>query len=150
MLIFDYQKRRTWRHRVTRHILLLPIIVYLSQSFAGTNDSYLSKELAITAGYDKGMDEFGYPLPAKTETCHKLRLLRTVSEPSEVFSIDGSLPACVDSSLAQFMESKSTVCAQNNCGNTYPGGCEGLLERVFPYDEDYYQMIELCRDSGAE
>jgi hypothetical protein len=135
---------------VVRHILLLPILLYLSQSFAGTNDSRLIEEPAINTGYSEGMDEFGYPLPAKTETCHQLRLLRTSSEPPEVFSVDGSLPACVDTSLAQFMESKSTVCAQNNCGNTYPGGCEGLLERVFPYDEDYYQMIELCRDSGAE
>jgi hypothetical protein len=39
---------------VVRHILLLPILLYLSLSFAGTNDSYPNKELSITTGYDKG------------------------------------------------------------------------------------------------
>jgi hypothetical protein len=134
---------------VARPIFLLSLLFCFFQSPAQANGFPSDKKLEISEQLTIGADEFGYPLPAKTEACRKLRHLRTVSDPTEIFSADGSLPACVDTRLAQFMHTKSTACSDNNCGNTYPGGCDGLLERVFPYDHDYYRMIADCRESGA-
>ena len=96
------------------------------------------------------LDDFGYPGPAQNDACRQLRHLRTASDPLEIFSVDGSLPACVDTNLAQFMREKSRVCGDYNCGSNYPGGCAGLLEKVFPLDEHYDRMIEDCRIAGAQ
>jgi hypothetical protein len=134
---------------VARLIFLLPFLLCLFLNVAQANDFQSNEKMEKSEREIVGVDEFGYPLPARTEACRKLRHLRTVSDPTEIFSADGSLPACVDTRLAQFMHTKSTACSDNNCGNTYPGGCDGLLERVFPYDHDYYRMIADCRESGA-
>ena len=97
-----------------------------------------------------GVDWLGYPLPAKTEACSKLRHLRTASDPLEIISEDGSLPACVDFYVAEFMYKSWNSCKNNKCGSNYPGGCGGLLERVFPDNHDYYQIIDDCRSVGAK
>ena len=139
-----------------RYICLIFSLLLLTPGYARTDDhSNLpdlngAAALAMADHQSLELDDFGYPGPAQNEVCRQLRHLRTASDPGEIFSEDGSLPACVDTNLAVFMREKSRVCGDYNCGSNYPGGCAGLLEKVFPYDEHYYQMIENCRMAGAQ
>ena len=55
----------------------------------------------------------------------------------------------MDFHVAEFIADKANACESNSCGDTYPGGCAGLVERVFPYDHDYYKIIDDCRSDGA-
>ena len=139
-----------------RYICLIFSLLLLAPGYARTDDrSDLpdlsgADALAMADHHTMELDDFGYPGPAQNEVCRQLRHLRTASDPLEIFSVDGSLPACVDTNLAQFMREKSRVCGDYNCGRNYPGGCAGLLEKVFPYDKHYYQMIDNCRMAGAQ
>jgi hypothetical protein len=139
-----------------RYICLIFSLLLLVPGYARTDDhSNLpdlngAEVLAMADHQSMELDDFGYPGVAQNEVCRQLRLLRTASDPLEIFSADGSLPACVDTNLAVFMREKSRVCGDYNCGTNYPGGCAGLLEKVFPYDERYDQIIEGCRIAGNQ
>jgi hypothetical protein len=139
-----------------RYICLIFSLLLLAPGYAKTDDRGNLPDLngpealSMTDHHTMELDDFGYPGPAQNKTCRQLRLLRTVSDRREIFSVDGSLPACVDTNLAVFMREKTRVCGNYNCGSNYPGGCAGLLEKVFPYDERYYQVIEDCRIAGNQ
>lgn len=92
-----------------RFVTVFSMLLCAPQSFSDSTDFRPNVD---SAGYDPQTIKLGdlaYPLPARSERCERLQHLRTASDPLEIFSLDGSLPACVDNNLAQFMRIKSRV-----------------------------------------